>query len=136
MNSTFGIGGLLDPATAAGVPYHEEDFGQTLGTWGVGEGPYLVLPFLGPDPPRDAAGQVVDIFFDPTTYISLREHFLWSAGRRTLEIIDLKSRNMDLLSGIERSSVDYYASVRSLYRQKRNNDIRNGQPDVKDLPDL
>jgi phospholipid-binding lipoprotein MlaA len=136
INSTLGIGGLLDPATDFNIPYHKEDFGQTLATWGVGEGPYLVLPFLGPDPPRDAAGQVVDIFFDPTTYIKLREHFWWSAGRRYLVIVDTKSRNLDTLQNIERGSVDYYASVRSLYRQLRNNEIRNGRPDVQNLPDL
>lgn len=136
INSTLGIGGLLDPASDFGIPYHSEDFGQTLGTWGVGEGPYMVLPFLGPDPPRDSAGQVVDIFLDPTTYIALREHFWYSAGREFLTIIDTRSRNLDTLQNIERGSVDYYASVRSLYRQLRNNEIRNGRPDVKNLPDL
>jgi phospholipid-binding lipoprotein MlaA len=136
INSTLGVAGLFDPASDFNIPYHKEDFGQTLATWGVGEGPYLVLPFFGPDPPRDAAGQVVDIFFDPTTYISLREHFWYSAGRRYLVVVDLKSRNFDTLQNIERGSVDYYASVRSLYRQLRNNDIRNGQPDVQNLPDL
>jgi phospholipid-binding lipoprotein MlaA len=136
VNSTLGIGGLLDPASDFGIPYHKEDFGQTLGTWGVGEGPYIVLPFLGPDPPRDATGQVVDIFLDPTTYIPIREHFWWSAGRKSLAIIDVRSRNLDTVENIERGSVDYYASVRSLYRQLRNNEIRNGRPDVKNLPDL
>ena len=136
LNSTIGIGGLLDPATGAGIPYHEEDFGQTLGTWGSSEGPYIVLPFLGPDPPRDAAGQVVDIFLDPTTYIQLRDHIWYSVGRDTLYVLDLRSRNIDTLEGIERSSIDYYASVRSLYRQRRNNEIRNGAPDTTNLPDL
>jgi phospholipid-binding lipoprotein MlaA len=136
MNSTLGLGGLFDPASDFGIPYHQEDFGQTLGTWGVGEGPYLMLPFLGPDPPRDAAGQVVDIFLDPTTYIKIRGHIYYSAGRKYLKIIDAKSRNYDTLQTIERGSVDYYASVRSLYRQIRNNDIRNGKPDVANLPNL
>lgn len=136
MNSTFGIAGLFDPATKAGVPYHEEDFGQTLGRWGVGEGPYLVLPLLGPDPPRDAIGQGVDIFFDPTTYVRFRSHIYYSAGRSALEVVDLRSRNLDALDNIERSSVDYYATVRSLYRQQRDNEIRNGAPDVNALPDL
>jgi phospholipid-binding lipoprotein MlaA len=136
INSTLGLGGLFDPASDFGIPAHTEDFGQTLATWGAGEGPYIMLPFLGPDPPRDIAGQVVDIFFDPTTYITLREHFWWSAGRRVVSIIDVRSRNLDTLQNIERGSVDYYASVRSLYRQMRNNEIRNGRPDVKNLPDL
>jgi len=136
INSTLGVAGLFDPATDFGIPAHTEDFGQTLATWGVGEGPYLVLPFFGPDPPRDATGQVVDIFFDPTTYIKLREHFWWSAGREYFTVVDTKSRNLDTLQNIERGSVDYYASVRSLYRQLRNNEIRNGRPDVQNLPDL
>jgi phospholipid-binding lipoprotein MlaA len=136
INSTLGIGGLLDPATDFGIPYHKEDFGQTLGTWGVGEGPFIVLPLFGPDPPRDAGGQIVDIFLDPTTYIPIREHFWWGAGRQALAIIDTRSRNLDTLQNIERGSVDYYASVRSLYRQMRNNEIRNGRPDVSNLPDL
>jgi phospholipid-binding lipoprotein MlaA len=136
INSTLGIGGLLDPATDFGIPYHKDDFGQTLGTWGVGEGPFIVLPLFGPDPPRDAGGQIVDIFLDPTTYIPIREHFWWGAGRQALAIIDTRSRNLDTLQNIERGSVDYYASVRSLYRQMRNNEIRNGRPDVSNLPDL
>ena len=136
VNTTIGLGGLLDPATDAGIPYHDEDFGITLGKLGVQEGPYLVLPFFGPDPPRDAAGQIVDIFLDPSTYIHLRDHFYYSATRDALYVLDLRSRNIDTLNGIERSSIDYYASVRSLYRQRRNNDIRNGAPDVNNLPNL
>ena len=136
LNSTLGVAGLFDPATDFGIPYHQEDFGQTLGTYGVGEGPYIVLPFFGPDPPRDITGQVVDIFLDPTYYIHLREHFWYSAGRDVLYVLDIRSRNIGTLDGIERGSIDYYASVRSLYRQKRNNDIRNGAPDVSNLPNL
>jgi phospholipid-binding lipoprotein MlaA len=136
VNSTLGIAGLLDPASDFGIPYHSEDFGQTLAVYGVGEGPYMVLPFLGPDPPRDAAGQVVDIFLDPFTYVSLREHIYYSAAREFFTVLDLRAKNLDTLQGIERGSVDYYASVRSLYRQLRNNEIRNGKPDVKNLPNL
>lgn len=137
LNSTFGVGGLFDVATNNfKVPFHTEDFGQTLAVWGVGEGPYLVLPIVGPDPPRDAAGQVVDTAFDPMTYVDIREHFFWSAGRSVLEGIDLRSRNLESLDSIERQSIDFYASVRSLYRQNRNNEIRNGKPDVTNLPNL
>ncbi|MGH6871929.1 MAG: MlaA family lipoprotein [Rhizomicrobium sp.] len=136
VNTTVGVGGLFDIASNVGIPYHTEDFGQTLGTWGVGEGPYLVLPFFGPDPPRDAFGQVADVFMDPTTYIHIDGHIYWSAGREIAEAIDLRSRNIDNLESIERSSVDYYASMRSLYRQHRNNEIRNGKPDVDNLPNF
>ncbi len=136
LNSTFGIAGFLDWATDAGLPYRENDFGLTLASYGVGEGPYMVLPFLGPDPPRDAAGQVADVFLDPSFYIHIREHFWWGAGRYALSVIDVRSRNIDSLEGIERSSVDLYASVRSLYRQHRRAQEHDGKPDVQDLPNL
>ncbi len=136
VNTTIGIGGLFDVASRWDIPDHTEDFGQTLGVWGVGEGPYLVLPFFGPDPPRDAAGQVVDIFLDPTTYVHINGHIYWSAGREVATAIDLRSRSIAQLDDIERSSVDYYASLRSLYRQHRNNEIRNGKPDVNAMPDF
>jgi len=136
VNTTVGVGGLFDIASDWGIPDHSEDFGLTLGKWGVGEGPYLVVPFFGPDPPRDVTGQVVDIFLDPTTYVHIDHHIYWSAGREVAEAIDLRSRNIDNIESIERSSVDYYASLRSLYRQHRNNEIRDGKPDVASLPDF
>lgn len=138
INSTMGIGGLFDVATRNfHIPFHTEDFGQTLAVWGVDEGPYLVLPIVGPDPPRDAAGQVVDIFLDPWTYWPhFPGKFWWSAGKSVLEGIDLRSRNLESLESIERQSIDLYASIRSLYRQNRNNEIRNGKPDVTNLPNL
>jgi phospholipid-binding lipoprotein MlaA len=136
INTTFGVGGLFDVASKKGIPPHTEDFGITLAKWGVDEGPYIVLPLLGPDNPRDAGGQVVDIFFDPFTYISWRSSIWYSVGRETLYFLDLRSRNIDTLEGIERESIDYYASMRSLYRQTRNNQIHEGQPDVTNLPNL
>jgi len=128
VNSTLGLGGFLDIASDMGVSPQSEDFGQTLGTWGVGEGPYLVLPFLGPDPPRDAFGQVVDIGLDPTTYVPVKQHIWWMLGRKYVTILDARARNLDTLDDIERSSLDYYATTRSLYRQFRDNEIRNGRP--------
>lgn len=138
VNSTLGVGGLFDFASGhnINIPYHTEDFGQTLAVWGVGEGPYLVLPLVGPDPPRDAAGQVVDVFLDPTTYIAYNYHLYWSMARGTFSILDARSRNASALSSIERGSVDYYASVRSLYRQNRENEIHNGKADMNDLPNF
>jgi phospholipid-binding lipoprotein MlaA len=136
LNSTIGIGGLIDIAGKMGIPYHDEDFGQTLGVWGAEEGPYMVLPFFGPSNPRDLTGNVVDIAFDPNTYISYNYKFYWSLGRGVLSVIDLRARNATTLAGIERGSVDYYASVRSLYRQNRANEIANGKQDVNNLPDF
>jgi phospholipid-binding lipoprotein MlaA len=136
VNTTLGIGGLFDVATQAGVPFHTEDFGQTLAVWGSGEGPYIMWPFYGPSNPRDTAGTIVDIGFDPLTYVGWRSKFWYMAGRGALNVIDLRARNLDQLDSIERSSVDFYASVRSLYRQNRENEIRNGKPDITNLPNL
>jgi phospholipid-binding lipoprotein MlaA len=136
LNTTIGVGGLIDVAGKIGIPYHDEDFGQTLGVWGAQEGPYLVLPFAGPSNPRDLTGDVVDIAFDPNTYIAYNYKFYWSLGRGVLSVIDLRARNATTLAGIERGSVDYYASVRSLYRQNRANEIANGKQDVNNLPDF
>jgi phospholipid-binding lipoprotein MlaA len=134
MNSTVGIGGLIDVADAAGIPPHTEDFGQTLGVYGIADGPYLVLPLLGPSNARDTVGMVVDIFFDPLTYAEYNDKVFWSIMRGAGQAIDLRSRNIDALDAIERSSIDYYAALRSLYRQQRDNEIRNSKPNPNSLP--
>jgi phospholipid-binding lipoprotein MlaA len=138
LNSGPGLGGLFDPATRLGLPQHSEDFGQTLSVWGVGEGPYLILPLLGPSNPRDAVGLAADTFaLDPTNHIHFKNHFWWAAGRQYVRVLDLRAQTFDTLQGIERSSVDYYAALRNLYRQARDNEIRNGAPaPVADLPDF
>ncbi|MBV9549255.1 MAG: VacJ family lipoprotein [Alphaproteobacteria bacterium] len=138
INSSVGLGGIFDPASRAGFAYHGEDFGQTLAIWGAGEGPYLMLPLLGPSNPRDTAGLAVDTFIlDPTNYLRLKGHFWWDAGRQYLNYLDLRSQTFETLQGIERSSVDYYAALRSLYRQSRDAEIRNGAPArTQDLPDF
>jgi phospholipid-binding lipoprotein MlaA len=136
INSTIGIGGILDEATRMGMPNHTEDFGQTLGVYGVDEGPYLVLPLLGPAPPRDLAGRVVDNFLDPITYARFRGYYVFAGVRAGLNLIDLRARNIDAFDQIERSSVDLYAAERSLYRQYRNSEIHNGKQYTSDLPDL
>ena len=130
VNSTLGLAGLFDMASRMGIPEHSEDFGQTLAVWGVGEGPYLVLPMLGPAPPRDAVGRVVDTFLDPTIYIRIKRHPMWMIGRLYLTKLDLRARTMETLDGIERNSLDYYAATRSLYRQYWDNEIRNGKPEA------
>ncbi|HEX2581928.1 MAG TPA: VacJ family lipoprotein [Dongiaceae bacterium] len=129
INTTLGIGGIFDWASDWGYKYHEEDFGQTLAVWGVDEGPYLVLPLLGPSNPRDAFGQqVVDNVFDAPFWLDIfidKLGYLQIATQGTLQI-DTYSRNMQALSELQRGSVDYYATLRSLYRQHRNDEIRNG----------
>jgi phospholipid-binding lipoprotein MlaA len=129
VDSTLGLGGLFDPAsTHFHIPVHSEDFGQTLAVWGVGEGPYLVLPVLGPDTPRDLVGQVADIFMDPVHYVVFKQNFWWDIGRSTLVLVDLRERTYVSMKEVERNSVDYYTAMRSIYRQSRNNEIRNGRP--------
>lgn len=136
INSTIGIAGFVDVAGKIGIPGHDEDFGQTLGVWGAQEGSYLVLPLLGPAPPRDLVGKVVDIGFDPFTYIRFHDDTTFMIVRGGLGILDDRAANVDNVDQIERSSIDFYATTRSLYRQHRNAEIRNGAPDLNAVPDL
>jgi len=136
INTTAGVLGLRDPATGWGYERHGEDFGQTLAVYGVGEGPYFYAPLLGPAPPRDLAGFGVDRFFDPLTYILWDEAYTIPVTRFVLNGVDLRARNLNTLDEIERTSIDYYAAVRSLYRQSRADEIQNGVTDVDALPDI
>lgn len=137
INSTIGIGGVFDVAKEMGIERHDEDFGQTLAVWGVPEGFYLVLPILGPSSPRDAVGFLGDVFLDPATYWADNtdnEGALF--GRRGMRGVDTYSRVMDDLQKLKETSIDYYAVVRSVYRQQRKIDIRNGTPREAPLPDI
>lgn len=136
VNSTLGLGGLIDVASKMGIAGHDTDFGITLGTWGVGEGPFLMLPLIGPAPPRDLVGKVVDIFLDPLTYVSFRSKIYYDVGLGTIGIIDLRAQNIDTLESIERTSVDYYATTRNLYLQYRKAAVNGGKPDVENLPNF
>ena len=135
VNTTLGLGGFFDPATHMGIPNHGEDFGQSLAVWGVPDGPYLVLPFFGPSNPRDAVGMATDAALDPTNFIPIKQHLWWAGGREYFALLDLRSQTYQTIQGIQRSSVDYYASLRSLYRQLRESEIHNGQqPAPAELP--
>ena len=138
INTTLGVAGLFDPATAFGYPRHDEDFGQTLAVHGVEEGPYMVLPFFGPSNPRDAVGLATDLAVDPTNFIPMKQHIWWAAGRAYFTILDLRSQNYQTLQDIQRTSIDYYSSLRSFYRQYRDQQISNGRkPDAPaELPDF
>jgi phospholipid-binding lipoprotein MlaA len=127
VNSTMGLGGLFDIAARMGLDYHDEDFGQTLAVHGVGEGPYLMLPLLGPSNPRDAAGMAVDMLFDPLTYIGMFAVSNIDLGASVLQGVDTRARNLKTLDEIRKGSLDYYATIRSLYRQHRNDEINNGE---------
>ena len=126
-NSTIGILGLFDVAAHFGLEKHDEDFGQTLAVYGVGEGIYLVLPLLGSAPPRDAVGTFVDGYFDPLNLWARNTDRDWiPITRYAVDAIDFRGRNLEAFDEIERTSIDLYATVRSLYRQRRADEIRNG----------
>jgi phospholipid-binding lipoprotein MlaA len=132
INSTAGLGGLIDVAAKMGIDGHREDFGQTLAVWGSGEGPYLMLPLLGPSNPRDVTGLVVDGFIDPVPYFVSTDVQL---ARTLVRGVDERERVLDALDEIERTSLDFYATLRSLYRQRRADEIRNGaQAPVVPIP--
>jgi phospholipid-binding lipoprotein MlaA len=133
-NTGFGIGGLFDVASPGGIPYHDEDFGQTFGVWGIGEGPYLVLPILGPSNPRDTTGLAVEWLADPFDIWMDNTGRDWAMWTRTgVGGVDKRENYLDTLDEIEKSSVDYYAAMRSLYRQRRAVDIKNG-PVIDKVP--
>jgi phospholipid-binding lipoprotein MlaA len=139
INSTVGIGGLIDVASKVGIPYHDNDFGITLGKAGAAEGSYLVLPFAGPNPPRDLVGTGVDIAFDPLTYVTFHGSDTWMVVRFGMGILDSRTSTLDAVETIERSSIDFYATTRNLYRQSRNAKINEGKPAAAgsdDLPNL
>jgi phospholipid-binding lipoprotein MlaA len=128
-NSTFGIGGLWDQASKIGMEKQSGDFGQTLYSWGVPDGPYLVLPILGPSNPRDAIGVGVDSYIDPFYWITRHYHhsevglYRWIATG-----IDERSRNIESFDEIQRTAIDLYAQLRSLWRQHRAAELRHGEP--------
>ncbi len=134
MNSGLGILGALDIAAECGIPRHDEDFGQTAAVWGAGEGPYLMLPLLGPSNPRDALGKAVDFLFDPFTYLS---YTVFNYSRSSAGVVDFRARRYDAIEDLKKTSLDYYAAVRSLYRQTRAREIRNGRPaQLRPLPTI
>lgn len=131
INTTVGILGFGDPATDMGYARHGEDFGQTLGVWGSAEGPYLVLPILGPSNPRDAVGKVVDVLTDPIWHYAQNTDREYIPNERFVaDGINFRARNMEDIDDLERTSLDYYAAVRDLYRQIRTNEIRNGEATI------
>jgi phospholipid-binding lipoprotein MlaA len=123
INSTAGVGGLFDPAKDYwGIRPSNEDFGQTLGTWGAGPGPYLVLPVLAPTTVRDGVGMGVDTFIDPLGYF-----IAWFPTRFAMKIGDTvndRALNYDLFQGVEETTIDLYSSVRHFYLKRREQQIK------------
>jgi len=138
LNSTFGFLGLFDMAKDVGFPHHDEDFGQTLGAWGMSGDPYIVLPLLGPSSPRDAGGFVADTLLDPVSYVAKGGVIggggnAFTTSRTVVSLISGRERTLEALAELERGQ-DYYAAVRSAYRQRRAADIRNEGADGSTVP--
>ena len=134
INTTLGLLGTIDVANKMGFPkYEKEDYGQTLGVWGIGPGCYLVLPVLGPSTIRDTAGSFVNVLGgDPWYNVAIdgnneflsRDVFIAS---KALSGINFRANNIESLDNLEKNSIDFYASVKSLYTQDRENKIKNNQ---------
>ncbi len=147
INTTVGILGVFDPATKMGFEKKSrEDFGQTLGVWGADSGCYFVLPILGPTTARDAVGLVGNMFIDPVYYLThntetdivvgndnLQEHNYYYY--RGTDAIDFRSKNIESIDSLEKNSIDFYASVKSLYLQNRSQKISNAPISEKDQDD-
>jgi len=117
INSTLGIGGLFDAAKYWGIEKSREDFGQTLGVWGVSPGPYLIVPFMEPMTVRDGIGRGVDSLMNPLSYFI---PFIWTGVSLKLgEIVNDRALNLDLFQGFEESVVDLYSAVRHGYLRRR-----------------
>lgn len=125
INSVFGIFGLFDVATHLGLPKHHEDFGQTLAAWGVGNGPYLVLPFLGPSNLRDATALAVDWETDPLINIE-DDDTRW--GLILVRAIDKRAALLEATKAMEKAGIDPYVFMRDAYYQFRLNQIYDGNP--------
>lgn len=131
LNTTMGFFGFFDVATQLGIPYHSEDFGQTMATWGIGEGSYIYVPLFGPSTIRDGIGLGVDTFLvDPLAWYDRgRGSEGWVAWTDLgVLYVSTMDDNIDALDELKKSSIDYYAALRSAYRQQRSAEIRNGAP--------
>lgn len=138
VNTTFGLAGLFDPASIWGLERHNEDFGQTLGVWGVPPGPYLVLPLFGPSNPRDTAGMPVDYVLSITP---LFLNSFWWTGAGVVNVVNTRAQYLDEVRNAKEASLDYYVFARNAYYQRRKalvNDQKeeSGHAPTDDLYDL
>jgi phospholipid-binding lipoprotein MlaA len=139
INTTAGVGGLFDVASKLDLPKHNEDFGQTLGFWGVPSGNYMVLPLIGPSSPRDAVGLLGDALLNPLTYISFGSSAAVGAaitGAKAVEVTDMRA---DLLSSekiVDEAAVDRYDFIKNAYIQNREYLVYDGNPPEQSSDDI
>jgi phospholipid-binding lipoprotein MlaA len=135
INTIAGVGGLIDVASEVGVPKHEEDFGQTFGRWGVGPGPYIVLPLAGPNDVRDTLASPLDIATNPTTWVNV-------FGLSVVRVVNTRAQYLEEVEQARKDAVDYYVFVRDAYLSSRANAVRDGaaaaatDDDLYDLDEL
>ena len=127
-NTIFGFFGIFDMATEMGIEEEEvEDFGQTLGQWGMGSGPYIILPFIGPTTLRDVLGSGVDYFIDPINYYGrMQTGKKYTYTRFGVTLISNRAKHIETLDSLRETSIDYYATMRSLYAQYRLDQMQDG----------
>jgi phospholipid-binding lipoprotein MlaA len=136
VNTTVGVAGIFDVATDWGMPAHNRDFGETLGGYGVPAGPYLVLPLRGSTDVRDFAGNYVDGFATPLHFVRYDGNNYVGWMKSTLGSMDNRSTNLVTYEDIERGSVDYYATMRTLYMERRARLIEDRSVRTAELPDF
>jgi phospholipid-binding lipoprotein MlaA len=136
LNTTYGVGGIIDLAKRAGTPHEDNDFGITLGVWGVPPGPYLYLPLLGPSTVRDALGQSADFAMGPLTYIRFPERVTVDIASQVVAGLDARFRAEPELDAIMSQAADPYATLRSVYLQSRQAAVRGESTATPVLPPL
>ncbi|HSR01401.1 MAG TPA: VacJ family lipoprotein [Methylophilaceae bacterium] len=134
INSTFGIAGFIDVAGMDNIPQNKEDFGQTLGYWGVDNGPYLVLPFLGASTLRDTTGLVFDtVTSDPITYTHNIGEIRLHNQLRTAQLIDRRTQLLEAGDLVDEAALDPYSFVRDAYLQRRESQVQDGLVPKRDF---
>ena len=129
INTSFGLLGFVDLASQLELPSYKEDFGQTLGYWGLESGPYFVLPVLGPNSVRDTFGLIVDVMINPTALI---EPFTTRAAVNTLYYVDMRADLLDEVDLMKEAAIDPYSFMRDSYLQYRVNQVYDGNPPYRD----
>jgi len=128
VNTILGLGGIFDVAELLGLPENQEDFAQTLTVWGMDPGPYLVLPIIGSTSGRDVIGRAVDSLTDPFNAYMFHHHYDHNVYIRTgIYVISARSQAIEAMDSLERSSIDLYATIRSLYQQHRLKNMMGGE---------
>ena len=130
-NTTFGIVGIFDVASEAGMAKHQEDFGQTMGVWGADTGPYLVLPIFGPSNVRDGVGTLVDSYgylpWKGPEYLGVHDYVAWRNALTAVDMINTRANLLDAINVMEEAALDRYSFVRDAYLQRRRSQVNDGK---------